>query len=175
MADYRGEFENWCDQWEKAQEEGIFENMPPVNPQDKQVLGLGSSDTSQDAYWKNFEREVEEQPQVLSEDHAGTPTSKADLAHQSKDIARAANPVYHHTTGMDQELEPWTPNWVDGKELEELAEIKASLYDLECECGKKDAMGESASAVQSKIKSMWEKVNKLSNDLTPNRFKEILD
>ena len=76
---------------------------------------------------------------------------------------------------MDQELEPWTPNWVDGKELEELAEIKASLYDLECECGKKDAMGESASAVQSKIKSMWEKVNKLSNDLTPNRFKEILD
>lgn len=176
MTDYRGEFENWCDKWAKAQEEGIFEDMPPVDPADSQVLGLGANKTSQDSYWQNFEREVDEQnPEVLSEDHSGTATSKADLAHQTKDIARAANPVYHHTAGQDQDLEPWTPNWIDGKELVELSKLKVDLYDLECECGKKDALGEGADAIQSKIKSMWEKLNKLSNDLTPNRFKEILD
>jgi hypothetical protein len=177
MTDYRGEFENWCDKWDKAQGEGIFEDMPPVDPRDNQVLGFGASeDSSQDDYWKNVEREAKEDaPDVLQEDHAGTATSKADLAHQSKDIARAANPVYHHTAGKDQDLEPWTPNWIDGKELIELSKLKVDLYDLEVECGKKDGLGEGTDAIQTKIKSMWANINKLSNDLTPNRFKETLD
>jgi len=182
MTDYRGEFENWCDKWDQAQDKGIFEDMPPVDPANNQVLGFGKNKTSQDSYWQNIEREAEEaaqddgnNPKVIQEDHAGTPTSKADLAHQTKDIARAANPVYHHTAGQDQDLDPWTPNWIDGKELVELSKLKVDLYDLEVECGKKDALGEGADAIQTKIKSMWAKLNQLSNDLTPNRFKEILD
>lgn len=165
----KADLDSYVNKWEKAQKEGIFDSMPSVKSQEPEV---GSS--AQDAYWKNFEREAK-QNEFMQEDHAGTPTSKADLAHQSKDIARAANPVYHHTAGMDQELEPWTPNWTDGKELAELAELKVDLYDLECECGKKDALGESGASIQSRIKTMWNKLNQLSNDLTPNRFKEILD
>lgn len=168
MADYRVEFEDWCDKWDKAQKEGIFKDTSPVKPQDSSET---NKDNARDAYWANIDREAK----LMQEDHAGSFSNKEEMAHQAKDMARAANPIYHHTSGMDQELKPWTPNWIDGKELEELAQLKAELYDLECECNKKDAIGEGASSVQTKIKSMWEKLNRLSNDLTPDRFKEILD
>ena len=237
MADYKGEFENWCDKWDQAQQEGIFDDMPEQEVDNNQILGFGTTPrdediapqdftptpsqdspellreeagvacteeefgdyvskwekaqkegifedmpgvtpqepeggaSAQDSYWKNFEREAQEK----HEHHAGTPTSKADLAHQSKDMARAANPVHHNTVGLDQKLDPWTPNWIDGKELIELAELKVDLYDLEVECGKKDGLGESASSVEAKIKAIWEKINTLSSNLTPNRFQEILD
>jgi len=167
-------FMDYCDKWQKAQEEGIFDDVEPIE-RPNQIIGFGgSSDENQDAYWKNIDREMQEEG-LLQEDHAGTPTKTADLADQAKDIARAANPIYHHTIGADQDLEPWTPNWTDGKELKDLTELKVTLYELESECNKKDGLGESSDTVRKKIKEMWNKLNQLSNDLTPNRFKEILD
>lgn len=164
----KNDIQKWADKWDEAQKKGVFNNGVSIQPLSVEDNPL---DSAKDLYWKNINREIG----LLQEDHAGTPANKEDLAHQSQDQARAANPVYHHTVGSDQDLKPWTPNWIDGKELEELTKLKADLYDLENELNKKDALGESSSEIQTKIKSMWEKLNRLSNDLTPNRFKEILD
>ena len=164
MRNEKDNLENWAVMWDKAQNDGTFPETAKIKPEEEPI--------EIDPYWANFNSGVEE---VLNEDHSGPATSKADLADQAKDMGRVPNPVYYNTLGNDQDLEPWTPNWIDGKELEELTELKKDLYNLECEMNTKDGKSEGLGSIEKRIDSMKRKLNDLSNALTPDRFKEILD
>lgn len=165
MADERDDFATWVDMWEKAQKNGIFPEQPKLVPGEEE----GSSSDTTNAYWSYFDSEV------INEDHAGRGSAKRDLADQARDMGKSPNPVFHHTVGNDQDLEPWTPNWIDGKELNDLAELKKDLHNLECELNAKEANAQNATSVEKRITTMKQRLHDLSNALTPDRFKEILD
>lgn len=160
MGDMRDDLAHWTTVWEKAQKDGIFPTQEKVVP---------AETDEENPYWSYFDSSI------LNEDHAGKPMSKKDAGDQARDMAKVPNPVYHHTIGNDQDLEPWTPNWIDGKELLELAELKKNLYELECEMNSLDANAQKVNSVEKKISTMKQKLHDLSNALTPDRFREILD
>lgn len=157
------EFDSYVSMWEKAQKSGLFPKAPKAEEPEP-----ASDDLAQ-----YYTQEVVEE--MLNEDHSGPPMKRADIADMSRDQAKLPNPVLYHTLGNDQDLIPWTPNWISGTELEDLIELKKNLYELECELNTKDAFNQKTQGVQKKLEEMKKKLYTLSNALTPDRFKEVLD
>lgn len=138
--DPRDQFDQWCDLWDQAQEDGVFpetetpptaanqipdydygldepESEPPLSQDD-----FESGDPNQDAYW-NYVNSEEVQEQLFHE--------------QSKQYT--PNPIYPDSVGKDQEVP--MPVWVDEKLLGEVEGLKRRLYDIECKVNAKDAGG----------------------------------
>jgi len=155
------DFERLCNLWDDAQKAGIFPKTPKAEPEPADDLT------------QYYTQEVVEE--ILNEDHSGPAMKRADIADMTRDQAKLPNPVLYHTLGNDQDLIPWTPNFSDGKELEDLIELKKNLYELECELNTKDTFNQNTKGVQKKIEEMKKRLYTLSNSLTPDRFKEVLD
>lgn len=143
--DHKEDFLNYLDLWDKACDKNIFPKQPKLDP-------LPESDHDYDDpaedYYNNIDREMSDDG-LLSED--------------------SANPVFPDSVGKD--CSPHTP-WVDEKAIEEIADLKSKLYDIECKLNSKDAGGEkwnkkavevNDKAIWKQIKDLQKRIDKLSN------------
>jgi len=176
--DVRNDLEKYADQWQKALADGVFADAPkppkPVPQEDffGQYPTLDVEETLNEVdakYWNQVYRlsqNAGDAPDILSEDARPTETELKDFA---KAVSSAANPIYPSSIGKDQDVSV-TPNWTDGKELTELAELKANLEKLESKLNAEEAMGKDGKSIHSKIESLKKQIDELSDSLTPHRW-----
>jgi hypothetical protein len=173
MKNLHTDLDKYTDQWEKALKDGIFADapkLPPATPPDFFGQWDGGDEDVQinecDAkYWAQvYARSSHsgEAPDILKEEPEAT---KSQVMQMSKAVGNSANPVYPPSDGKDQNPRV-TPNWTDGKELRELADLKKQLEKLESEMNAEEGVGKSGDSIQKKINNMREKLENLSNSLT---------
>lgn len=94
-----------------------------------------------------------------------------DLLHEGK--VETPNPVDTSTFGMDQ-ASVVTPNWINGEDLLKLNKMKLDLHDLGDKLAAADTNIEESKAkgIWGQIKSLQEKIDELSDSLSPNRKQE---
>jgi hypothetical protein len=160
MDGAKQEFDGWLDKWDAALEKGIFGDSkkvptPSAGTSDQSFFGLrqdnptDSISDSDSAYWNAINAVAD----------GGVEIQRLD---ESDPVSlNLPNPIRKSTEGKDQDMEPRQlgATFTDA-ELNELAEMKKKLCDLECkaaEMGDKD--------YGSQIKSMIEKIDDLSNKL----------
>lgn len=96
-----------------------------------------------------------------------------ELGKKTKKMANTANPTIPSTIGKDQRPVV-TGEWEDGKGLREINDMKLSLYKLESKLNadpKFGAFGPEAPSIkniQGQINDLKEKIDKLSNSLSPD-------
>lgn len=149
MENYdQDEFSQWVDMWDQAQVNGNFETEKGISMPPAQK-GVDANETPQDFYWNNLD-EVDD---ILTE-------------------GKASNPVYPDSVGKDQDHPK--PAWVKENLVEEIAEMKRKLYDLEVKLGEEDAgKGEWVEKCHhpddknllSQIEALHKKMDGLSNKL----------
>lgn len=151
--DHKEDFQNWCDLWDQACEKNIFPETPKLDPLPDEYEDDPAGD-----YYHNIDRQASEDD-ILYE------------ADESRD-SDSANPIYPDTVGKDSCVHK-TP-WVDEEAIEEIADLKKKLYDIECKLNAKDAGGSKWSekpvkvndgAIWKQIDTLKERIDKLSNGL----------
>jgi len=87
----------------------------------------------------------------------------------------ASNPINRSSRGKDQRPHV-TPNWTWGVELAELTEMKVQLEKLESKMNAADAFGKTkeAKTVKNQIDELWEKIDALSDRLSPDFLKDYM-
>jgi hypothetical protein len=180
------QFNNWCDQWDKAQKEGVFKDRPKPHVPSPQIGGdedfFGNSRPPEvfqegkrqvrdvDAkYWKKLyelSKQGDNAPDILSESawqtEGGTlpeqapKATKKGMADRASKLGNTPNPVYPNTYGPDQKERKVTPNWTDGKELLELHNMKVNLHELESKFNAAWAVGQ-----DGKMKSVKRQIDGL--------------
>lgn len=176
------DFNNWCDMWEKAQEDEDFQKeSPKVEP-----------NPHRDAdYWNAVYEKMNKyddapdlaNPQILTEenqkDKITIPIPKKpnlstkELGDVAKSAANAANPTTATSAGKDQD---YKPNLADVYQLEQLHDMKIKLYDLECKLNEKDALAQSKEGmkIQVQIEDIKRKIDELSDSITPDFLQSYL-
>lgn len=98
------------------------------------------------------------------------------LGNPGKDVTFFQNPQHHTSIGMDQGKSPYeptrvAPNFSDGKELNELIEMKAKLEKLESTLLAQEIKAGKANVpvadYKSKLDSLRKQIDDLSDKLTP--------
>lgn len=144
------QFDNWCDLWDQAQQSDAFQKESGMQLPSSQ-RGVDSNATPQDFYWNNLEGA--EESALLTED-------------------KTSNPVYPDSVGKDQDQPK--PAWVKEDLLEDIADMKRKLYDLEVKLGESDGgNGEwvekchhpDNGKLESQIKDLKKKIDEMSNKL----------
>lgn len=98
---------------------------------------------------------------------------KDDLADKTKKMANTANPTIPSTIGKDQRPVV-TGEWADGKKLREINDMKISLHSLQGKLNanpKFGAYGKESpqiTKIQDQIDELIEKIDNLSNSLSPD-------
>jgi len=186
----------WADDYEKAQEDGVFAEAPkpPVPSQqtsDPSFFGLTQTNPTPEVskpdaeYWaqlhdnmvgNNSNYETDENV-VINEsekvDESVAPNEYESLKdHPMVKRAAAPNPVYPWTIEKDQRRRV-TPNWSSGEELSELAELKKNLYDLECKLSGKEGLLEDNSKITDKLDNLKKQLDELSDELQPTGWKDV--
>lgn len=151
MSDMMDDINKYAAIWDKALAKGIFDNAPkppaPAEPQasadffgqynsdDYDINGSMYLNEGEVKYWSEVAkiasgRSAYHMP-LNEEREMDTPTIKK---HSSR-LGSTFNPVYPNTVGKDQDLGTpvkVTQNWgVGGKELNDLADLKKRLHELE--------------------------------------------
>lgn len=99
--------------------------------------------------------------------------TKDSLGVKGAELGNTANPIYPDTRGEDQRKKV-TPDWADGTKLRELVDMKDSLYKLEVKLNsnpKFGAYGPDApeiKKIQGQIDDLKEKIDQLSNSISPD-------
>lgn len=174
MQDFRSDLEKYQDQWEQALKDGVFKDAPkPAVPSHPDWFGHSQnvSDTEIDdvdaEYWKQMMDEGGEE--LLQEE---TEPTKEELKKMTSRMANAHNPVFPQSLGNDQDVVV-AQNWgVGGKEIEELAEMKIKLEQLESRLNAEEGMGKSGKSISEQIKNLKKQIDELSNSLSGNRMGE---
>lgn len=82
------------------------------------------------------------------------------------------NPVRIATLGMDQ-APVVTPNWINGEDLEKLARMKCELHEIGDKFAAAEAtMDSKAKGLWEQIKTLREKIDELSDSLSPTKEQE---
>ena len=184
------QFDKWCGQWEDAMKKGVFEDAPkPLSPSsqtaDGSFFGLVNTDPSpcpKDAdieYWNNVhvaaQHGVDTTDPLVLIDHMENAEAaliteekrdKKSLGAATKAVADAPNPIRHTSVGNDREMAD-APLGVtySPEDLEELAEMKLKLHDLEDQLNSFEATGKNSSRFQGQIDNLREKIEGFSSDL----------
>ena len=194
--EYMKQINQWADDYEKAMDDGVFENAPkPPVPSsqtaDPSFFGLNQTNptpevSSPDAeYWSqlndmvgnsNSNYETEEQV-IINEEESVEESVKPEKfdslkGHPMVKKALSPNPVLPWTIEKDQRKRV-TPNWTTGDELNELAELKKNLYDLECRLSGKQGLLEDNEKVNNQLKDLKKRLDELSDSLQPIGWKDI--
>jgi hypothetical protein len=180
------DFDKWCDQWDKALDDGVFEGAPkpPVSepradffgqyngpPDDDQVSSVDAQ------YWHDVYRAAiggydmddpnndfaDGNEGLMSEDHKAIDKAAADA------LAHSHNPIDPTTVGKDQDID------VDGneqevKDIEELSEMKVRLEKLESRLNANYTENKSITGVQKQIDTLRNQIDELSDTLNGFRF-----
>ncbi len=146
----KDDFSNWCDLWDQACQKGIFPEQPKLDPLPESEYDY--ADPSED-YYNNIDRMADEE----------------GILHESSDDS--PNPIMPDTKGKDSKKQ--TP-WVDQSSIEEVADLKRQLYEIECQLIAKEAGGKKWNpkpvmaenkALSKKITTIKEKIDRLSDKL----------
>lgn len=154
------DFDGWLEKWDDALQKGIFGDSNKIpststNTSDESFFGLrqdnptDSISDADSAYWRAIDAVAD----------GGVEMQRLD---ESEPVSlNLPNPIRRSTEGKDQDMGPRQlgATFTD-EELNELAEMKKKLCDLECKAAE---MGEKDYAPQ--IKSMIKKIDELSNKL----------
>lgn len=171
MKDIRTDLEKYTDQWEKALKDGVFDDAPkPAVPRHADWFGHSQNvvdteiDDTEAEYWKQIMSDGEGE-QLLSEESEPT---KAELKKVASRMSNSHNPVLPQSLGNDNDVVV-AQNWgIGGKEIEELAEMKIKLEQLESRLNAEEGMGKSGKSVSEQIKNLKKQIDELSNSLNGN-------
>jgi hypothetical protein len=186
-----GDFGTWCDQWDKALEDGLFDDAPKPNstgpfahdslpsPPDLSDYDAGSlpDHASQptlvdgmlneaDAkYWNSVANIPAKNSDVISElssKEAKTPDAK-NLGKRARIVANEPNPVRINTVGKDQAARSDTNT---SEAFQKLVELKQELHSI----GNKlaEMKDSNLDAIYSKFEKIQSKIDELSDSLAPN-------
>lgn len=172
MQNFKDDMEKYTAKWEKALEDGVFDDkdqkIPHLNQQTSKNSFFGFSDTNptkepaltDSEYWKAINS--------ASEDHA-PPHSLNEVIAESTDHKKSpSNPQSKDSLGMDQELKKQSLGVTyTQEELNKLAEIKQKLYDLESKMLNSLGMGdnEGAGKFNKQIQKVKKELNELSDEI----------
>lgn len=108
------------------------------------------------------------------EDAEGVKVSKVDPKFVDGAM-HATNPIDRASRGKDQRPHV-TPNWTWGVELAELTGMKVNLEKLESKMNAADAFAKSkeAAKVKKQIDELWEKIDALSDKLSPDFLNDYM-
>jgi hypothetical protein len=195
--DNKEQFDKWVDQWAKAQEQGVFGESKPTQdptgfgtlpgpdffgvykPTNKDLSNVDSE------YWRQvyqMSAHSGEAPDVVGDEAVITEElndeeketldyTKPDKKSVSKitdDLGGLSNPVKANTRGKDN-INKVTPNWTCGDDLVELHNMKIKLQKLEDKLAADPMMEQKKTkSVLSQINSLKEKIDDLSNSLSPD-------
>lgn len=173
----RENFDDWCDKWEKAKSDGIFENAPKHFPsqQTASVSFFGSVNTDpsdgvseRDAdYWNTVHNMSANGELAPKEVFTESTIDKDGIKKVADAIRQSPNPIRPNTIGMDQELEPEQLGVTYSKEdLEKIEETKAKLHEMGDKINSLLGLGKRSDAMEKKMESLKEKLNKLSDELS---------
>ena len=124
--------------------------------------------------------ELKTQPTIEDDPLASKPLKQQrdtpdedELGGKSKELGNTANPIYPSSRGDDSRAHV-TGEFADGKKLREINDMRLSLHALECKLNanpKFGAFGKESpeiKKIQGQIDEIKEKINHLSNSLSPD-------
>lgn len=192
MQNFKDDMDNYSAKWEKALEDGIFDNVdgeiPSLNKQTSKDSFFGFSNTNPTSEPAAADSEYWNAINSASEDHtSGDPHPLNEVIAEAawegtplpQDLPQAvrggeehkkspSNPQAKDSMGMDQELkkQPLGMTYTQ-EELSKLAEIKTTLYDLEAKMLTSLGMGDDkgASKVSAQIQKVKKEMNELSDEI----------
>ena len=183
MGDSREDFNDYCDMWDKACSDGIFDDAPSAPPTPTTFLGLGGGFES-DGFEDQEPDFVDEE---LIHERAGDPyfdyvqsmineNKKAPTKKSVKKVTenkKSPNPIYPDSIGKDQSSPKAA--WLNNKVLEEVVKLKQQLYNLECKINTTEGGGKKWSEkaksqpegtkLWTQIESLRKKIDILSDSL----------
>jgi len=172
IDDMRTDLEKYADQWDKALKDGVFDDAPkPAVPSHGDWFGHSSNvaDTEIDYSDADYWSQLAGGDELLQEETEPTP---AELKKMVSRMANSNNPVHPNSLGNDQDVVV-TQNWgTGGEEIEELAEMKIKLEQLESRLNAEEGMGKSGKSISEQIKGLKKQIDDLSNSLNGNRMGE---
>lgn len=162
----------WADQWEKAQELGVFQNEKPQvsTTISGEVDFFGTvQDEGQDlsltegAYWKSFYNQMTGQPDVPVESVA-----VADPKKITKVLQNTPNPIRSSSVGMDQDItDPIsTGTTYDVDDLQNLETLKLKLHDLLSKLNAYESRSEGSAKLVSQIEALQRQIDDFSSQLS---------
>jgi hypothetical protein len=168
-------FDQWCDQWADAQDKGLFDDAArPASPtpQTSDASFFGPLDTNPTdsphdadvAYWKSIHAAANHGD--VAPDPLDGPQLLQEGELQKYKDGYPPNPMYGYSQGEDQRLAARQLDLTfDEEDIEELAEMKKDLYDLEVQLGTAEVNGKSSKQIESKINSLKDRIAKLSSSM----------
>lgn len=170
----RENFDDWCDKWEKAKSDGVFENAPKHFPSQQTAsvsfFGAIDADPSKDVsevdaqYWNALNKTGSFSGEVITE---ASGEDKAMIKKVADAIRKSPNPIRPNTIGMDQEMEPEQLGVTySDEDLEAVNELKLKIHELEDKLNSMEGLGQKTKSVETKIKNLKEKMNELSDELS---------
>jgi len=190
MQDFKDDMDNYTAKWEKALEDGVFDNadgeIPSLNQQTSKDSFFGFSNTNPTSEPAASDSEYWNAINSASEDHASSPHPLNEVMAEAawegtpipQDLPQAvrgeghkqspSNPQARDSMGMDQELKKQSLGMTyTQEELSKLAEIKTTLYDLEAKMLTSLGMGDDkgASKVSAQIQKVKKEMNELSDEI----------
>lgn len=173
QEDYKGEFDNWVDQWTKAQADGIFNDAPKRDHRTPNLSFFGMSDINPDAAesadatddpdgndWNQIYALSTGNQELISE---SIRLSKKEMGEKADRIANSANPIRQSSEGKDQDV---TDKALNGsilpEDVQKLDGMKRKLHELENKIAKLD----NNKGVTAQIDSLKKQIDDLSDQLT---------
>ncbi len=182
--DDKEQFAQWCDMWDKARAEFDKEPKPKAKEPTHSYFGMQSfvpedetpAEEKADNWRDIFHRanELSQHPEMLTEEF-----QKKLSKGPGPGVKFTHNPIHFSSHGSDQSSSPYepvrvTPNFTDGKELQELNDLKVKLEKLESSLLAADIKSGSGKAdYMSQLKNLRDKIDDLSNRLTPEPLDDV--
>jgi hypothetical protein len=177
------DFGKWCDQWDKALDDGLFDDAPkpntPSSPPDLSgydAESLPDHGKSTDGilnevdakYWNSVYKlssNQGESPDVVNElsSKEGNSPSPKELGKRAMVVANEPNPVRINTVGKDQDARSDSST---SDAFHKLSELKKELHSI----GNKlaEMKDSNLDAIYSKFEKISSKIDELSDSLAPN-------
>jgi hypothetical protein len=194
------QFDNWCDMWQKAQEDEDFvsgckdsDTQGSTSPEKIDFFGQNHEEADDEFepgsldYWTkiyNMSNNAGDAPdvtkwEVLTDGVNNVPEpvkpnlTDAEMGKVVKSMGNSANPIQPSSVGRDTD---YKPNISNVYSLEQLSDMKINLHELECKLNVNDALGKVKDGVkvQAKIDELRKKIDELSDAITPNFLQSYL-
>jgi len=180
LEKFKDSIDGWTEKWEKAQEEGIFDDAPSYmkpsaqTADDASFFGLQNTHGSDSVpaadaeYWDTLHK-ASGDPSVITETLRKKAINEADKAERGQianAVGQAPNPIRQASTGEDQDMSPETLGVTySDEDLDSLAELKKELHALEDKMNTADGLSKNSTKVEKQISNLREKVSELSDSL----------
>lgn len=168
------DFNKWCDLWDKAVADGVFEDAPkPLTPTPQtsdpaSFFGPVNSHPTSDVrdcdaqYWSDLYERGE--PQLFQEEKESV---KSVLQNATDAIVRSPNPITASSVGADQELTPGALGMTfSERDIEKLTQLKLELHELTSKMAAFEGEGKKAKKLESQLVALKKKIDEFSSELS---------